>query len=132
MTDAKGAAASVVDLPGYGFAKLAQSEQERIGAFIERYLDLRPQLRGGVKGGVPEIRTTLPRPRGVTPVEEPPAQWTPVEEPPAQVFLVDSRRAPNDEDAQLFGELRRRGLRTVLVATKMDKLKNSEEWVGRV
>lgn len=37
-----------VDLPGYGFAKMAKSEQAEIGAFIEEYLKERGALRVAV------------------------------------------------------------------------------------
>lgn len=35
-----------VDLPGYGYAKVSKSEQEKWGHMIEAYLKNRPQLRG--------------------------------------------------------------------------------------
>lgn len=34
-----------VDLPGYGFAKISKSEQEKWGQMIEKYLVNRPQLK---------------------------------------------------------------------------------------
>ena len=45
VTDARGAACTLVDLPGYGFAKLSPDEQAAISKFIERYLDGRPNLK---------------------------------------------------------------------------------------
>lgn len=35
----------LVDLPGYGYAKVAQSEKEKWGKLIERYLHESPQLK---------------------------------------------------------------------------------------
>jgi GTP-binding protein len=37
---------SLVDLPGYGFARAAKSDRERLAAAVERYLCERPLLRG--------------------------------------------------------------------------------------
>ncbi len=39
----------LVDLPGYGFAKVARSEKDRWGRMIESYLQKRPQLRGVIQ-----------------------------------------------------------------------------------
>ena len=41
------------------------------------------------------------------------------------VFLVDCRRDPNPEDAEIVQVLRSKNLPVVLVATKIDKLKSS-------
>lgn len=95
VTDARGAACTLVDLPGYGFARLSDDEQAAIGAFIERYLDERAALR-------------------------------------VLVFIVDARREPNADDRALLAEVAKRGLRVVLVATKIDKLKSSRELVARL
>ena len=35
----------LVDLPGYGYAKVPQSEKEKWGKLIERYLDVRMQVK---------------------------------------------------------------------------------------
>lgn len=39
----------LVDLPGYGFAKVARSEKDRWGRMIESYLQKRAQLRGVIQ-----------------------------------------------------------------------------------
>jgi len=39
----------LVDLPGYGFAKVARSEKQRWGRMIESYLQRRPQLQGVIQ-----------------------------------------------------------------------------------
>ena len=93
VTDARGAACTLVDLPGYGFARLSDDEQAAIGAFIEKYLDERAALR-------------------------------------VLVFIVDARREPNADDRALLAEVAKRGLRVVLVATKIDKLKSSAEFAN--
>jgi GTP-binding protein len=37
---------SLVDLPGYGFAKVAREQREKFSSFVADYLRLRPNLRG--------------------------------------------------------------------------------------
>jgi len=37
---------SLVDLPGYGFAKVARAQREKFSAFVADYLRFRPNLRG--------------------------------------------------------------------------------------
>ncbi len=39
----------LVDLPGYGFAKVSRSERNRWGSMIEAYLQKRTQLRGVIQ-----------------------------------------------------------------------------------
>ncbi len=39
----------LVDLPGYGYAKVSQQERKRWGVLIERYLKSRPQLKGVIQ-----------------------------------------------------------------------------------
>jgi GTP-binding protein len=46
IEDSGGGRARVVDLPGYGFAKIADAQQADISRFLEAYLDGRRQLRG--------------------------------------------------------------------------------------
>ena len=93
IEDSGGGRARVVDLPGYGFAKIADAQQADISRFLEAYLDGRRQLRG-------------------------------------IVFLVDCRRDPNPEDAEIIQVLRSKNLPVVLVATKIDKLKSSAEFAN--
>ena len=76
---------SFVDLPGYGYAKVAGSVQAEWGPAIERYLCDRAQLRG-------------------------------------VVVLIDIRRDPDPRDIDLLTWLRKAGRRTLVVATKADKL----------
>jgi GTP-binding protein len=76
---------SFVDLPGYGYAKVAGTVQAEWGPAIERYLCERAQLRG-------------------------------------VVVLVDIRRDPDPRDIDLVTWLRATGRRTLVVATKADKL----------
>ena len=44
--DGREVGAMLVDLPGYGFAKIADAQQADISRFLEAYLDGRRQLRG--------------------------------------------------------------------------------------
>ncbi len=39
----------MVDLPGYGFAKVSKAEREKWGKMIEKYLSSREQLRGVIQ-----------------------------------------------------------------------------------
>mmetsp|Transcript_18704 Transcript_18704/g.60454 ORF Transcript_18704/g.60454 Transcript_18704/m.60454 type:complete len:421 (-) Transcript_18704:336-1598(-) len=45
LRDHRGSTCTFADLPGYGFAKLNQDEQDDIAAFVRAYLDERPQLK---------------------------------------------------------------------------------------
>lgn len=79
----------LVDLPGYGYAKVPVGMRDAWSRLMEWYL--------GESGAV----------RGV-------------------VHLVDSRRAPTEDDCNMVAYLARVGLPTLVVMTKMDKLKRSE------
>lgn len=79
----------LVDLPGYGYAKVPAAMRGEWSRLMEWYL--------GESGAV----------RGV-------------------VHLVDARRAPTDDDKKMVDYLARVGLPTLVVMTKMDKLKRSE------
>ncbi|MEQ9401750.1 MAG: ribosome biogenesis GTP-binding protein YihA/YsxC [Longimicrobiales bacterium] len=79
----------LVDLPGYGYAKVPQDMRDAWKRLMEWYL--------GESGAV----------RGV-------------------VHLVDARRAPTEDDRQMVEYLAKVGLPTLVVMTKMDKLKRSE------
>ena len=79
----------LVDLPGYGYAKVSKSEKESWGRVIETYLDSREQLK-------------------------------------RIVLLVDSRHKPTADDIMMYDWIKHYGYDTVIVATKSDKLKNSE------
>ena len=79
----------LVDLPGYGYAKVPQDMRDAWKRLMEWYL--------GESGAV----------RGV-------------------VHLVDARRAPTEDDRQMVEYLATVGLPTLVVMTKMDKLKRSE------
>ena len=74
-----------VDLPGYGYAKVSKSEQEKWGKLIERYLAERENLLGVLQ-------------------------------------LIDSRHVPTESDIAMYQWLARKGLYTVVTATKVDKI----------
>ncbi len=79
----------VVDLPGYGFAKVSKSSKRRWGEYIETYLNSRPNL--------------------------------------IEVFLlVDIRHTPNEMDKMMYDYILAAGFSGYVVATKLDKVKNSE------
>lgn len=79
----------LVDLPGYGYAKVSKSEKDSWGKTIETYLTGRDQLK-------------------------------------RIVLLVDSRHKPNTDDLMMYEWAKHFGYDVVVVATKSDKLKNSE------
>jgi len=79
----------LVDLPGYGYAKVPQGVRDAWQDLIGWYL--------GESGAV----------RGV-------------------VHLVDARIAPTEHDRTMMGYLAEMGLPSLVILTKMDKLKQSE------
>ena len=79
----------LVDLPGYGYAKVPHGMRDAWQTLIHWYL--------GESGGV----------RGV-------------------VHLVDARIAPTEHDLTMVGYLAEVGLPSLVILTKMDKLKRSE------
>ena len=76
----------LVDLPGFGFAKVASRVRQSWKALVEDYLVGEPKLRG-------------------------------------VVHLVDARHDPTNTDLEMVEFLATRGLPTLVVLTKMDKLK---------
>jgi len=89
-----GESLALADLPGYGYAKMPQTEARRIGAAMREYLERRENLA-------------------------------------AILILADARRGPEDEELKLAEIARRRGLVTIVAATKCDKLKRSERAEAR-
>lgn len=79
----------LVDLPGYGYAKVSKSEKESWGRTIDMYLTGRDELK-------------------------------------RIVLLVDSRHKPTEDDKLMYNWAKHFGYNVVVVATKKDKLKNSE------
>lgn len=79
----------IVDLPGYGYAKVSKAEQEKWSAMIDTYLSKRYNL--------------------------------------VQVIqLVDARHAPSKDDITMADCIRHYNFNTIVVATKIDKLKKSQ------
>jgi GTP-binding protein len=76
----------LVDLPGYGYARISKERRAEWKPLIEGYLRSSPALRG-------------------------------------IVHLLDVRHAPTDDDRQMLDFLAEVGVPTVLVLTKIDKLK---------
>ena len=79
----------LVDLPGYGYAKVSKAEKDSWGKTLEMYLTGREQLK-------------------------------------RIVLLVDSRHKPTSDDVMMYEWAKHFGYDVVVVATKSDKLKNSE------
>lgn len=80
----------LVDLPGYGYARVSEEERRKWRPMIERYLSSRENLK-------------------------------------AVVVILDIRRAPNEEDAQLLDWLAHREIASILVVTKADKLSKTAQ-----
>jgi GTP-binding protein len=74
-----------VDLPGYGYAKVAKKVRESWGELVEKYLETSPDLIG-------------------------------------LVLLLDCRRDPTPEDAQLLRWLAARQTPALAAITKVDKI----------
>jgi GTP-binding protein len=79
----------LVDLPGYGYARVSKAARNAWRPLIEGYLRTSEQLRGVVQ-------------------------------------LIDSRHPPSDDDHRMMQFLASLGVPTIVVATKVDKLKRSE------
>lgn len=79
----------LVDLPGYGYAKVSKDKKSGWGKIIESYLVNRPNLM--------------------------------------EVFLlVDLRHDPSEDDRLMYEWIRTFGYKGVVIATKADKIKNSQ------
>mgnify|MGYP003650770953 CR=1 FL=1 len=79
----------LVDLPGYGYARVPQGMRDSWAGLIEWYLSGSSDVRG-------------------------------------VVHLVDARHKPTDHDLRMVEYLAGVGLPTLVVLTKIDKLKRSE------
>lgn len=79
----------LVDVPGYGFAKVSKKQREEFGVMIEEYLTTRETLKG-------------------------------------VVILVDGRHAPSDDDISMYQFVSYYHIPTLVVATKMDKIKGNQ------
>ena len=81
---------NIVDLPGYGFARVSPQEKKKWGLMIDEYLKTRENLK-------------------------------------QVILLVDSRHKPTVDDKVMINFIRNVCDRCVVVATKFDKLKKSEQ-----
>ncbi|MFC6176071.1 ribosome biogenesis GTP-binding protein YihA/YsxC [Companilactobacillus huachuanensis] len=79
----------LVDVPGYGFAKVSKKQREEFGIMIEEYLTTRSPLRG-------------------------------------VVILVDGRHEPSEDDISMYQFVSYYHIPTLVVATKMDKVKGNQ------
>src|SRR5687768_791559 len=80
---------TLVDLPGYGYARVSKAQREGWRPLIEDFLRNSRQLRGVVQ-------------------------------------LMDSRRDPTDDDEKMMEFLADLGPPTIVVLTKIDKLRKAE------
>ena len=80
---------TLVDLPGYGYARISKERRAEWQPLIEGYLQGSQVLRG-------------------------------------VVLLLDARRDPSDDDLSMLEFLAELGVPTIVVATKVDKLKKAE------
>ncbi|MBR1670621.1 MAG: YihA family ribosome biogenesis GTP-binding protein [Butyrivibrio sp.] len=79
----------LVDLPGYGFARVSEKTKEQWGRMIENYLHTSRMLK--------------------------------------RVFLlIDIRHDPSANDVQMYKWIVHQGFQPVIIATKADKIKNSQ------
>ena len=81
---------NIVDLPGYGFARVSPAEKKKWAQMIDEYLNTRQTLK-------------------------------------QVILLVDSRHKPTEDDRVMLNFIRHVCDRAVVVATKFDKLKKSEQ-----
>lgn len=79
----------LVDLPGYGFARVPEKVRQQWGRMIENYLHTSKQL----------VRVFL---------------------------LIDIRHEPSANDVQMYKWVVHQGFQPVIIATKADKIKNSQ------
>lgn len=86
---------NIVDLPGYGFARVSPQEKKKWAQMIDEYLNTRENLK-------------------------------------QVILLVDSRHKPTADDKIMINFIRNVCERCVVVATKFDKLKKSEQQTNLV
>jgi len=79
-----------VDLPGYGYAKVAKTERDRWSKLMEEYFSSASHIALGV-------------------------------------MIVDARHEPTGDDITMAGWFKATGCKLVVVANKIDKVKNSEK-----
>lgn len=79
----------LVDLPGYGYAKVSKGEKQKWGAMIEEYITNRENLK-------------------------------------LFILLVDIRHEPTNDDKIMFQWMKATGSRSVVVATKADKISKNQ------
>ncbi len=79
----------LVDLPGYGYAKVSKTERVNLERIITEYFEHRRNLD-------------------------------------KVILLVDSRHKPTADDVGMYSYIKRMGVKCLVVATKLDKLKRNE------
>lgn len=80
----------LVDVPGYGYAKVSKKQRQQFGEMIQDYLETRANLCG-------------------------------------LILLVDARHAPTKDDQAMYNYAGYLNLPLLVLCTKMDKLKKSQQ-----
>ncbi|RMC25146.1 MULTISPECIES: ribosome biogenesis GTP-binding protein YihA/YsxC [unclassified Lactobacillus] len=80
----------LVDVPGYGYAKVSQIQRQKFGEMIQEYLETRENLKG-------------------------------------LIILIDSRHDPTQNDVLMYEYALTLDLPILIVCTKIDKVKKSQE-----
>ena len=93
----------LVDLPGYGYAKVAQTQRAAWQRLVGRYVTERAESVGPARGAAPD------RPQQRAPLR-------------AVVQLIDSRHPPTPLDVELMALLMESDALHLIVLTKADKL----------
>ncbi|MFA5250320.1 MAG: ribosome biogenesis GTP-binding protein YihA/YsxC [Parachlamydiales bacterium] len=92
----------LVDLPGYGFARISKSIKESWGRFINFFLETSASEHFFLPPGS-------------------------IEKPPLLLFLIDARRDLNADDLALLDWAKNKKLALILVFTKCDKTRPKSE-----
>ena len=96
----------LVDLPGYGYAKVAQTQRAAWQRLVGRYVTERAENVGPARGATPD-----------SPHQRPPLR--------AVVQLIDSRHPPTPLDTELMALLMESDALHLIVLTKADKLSSN-------
>lgn len=89
----------IIDLPGYGYAKVSKAERGKWGPLIEGYLLGKSAIRSETGNS---------------------GLW-------GVALVIDGRRPPMDSDIQMADWLGQNGIHFIALLTKSDKLKQSEK-----
>ena len=97
----------LVDLPGYGYARVSEKEKEQWGRMIERYLHSSEEVKA--KWGK-LIEDYLHQSKMLH----------------AVFLLIDIRHDPSANDRMMYQWIVEQGYHPIIIATKLDKIKRSQ------